>query len=87
MPTAVVHPAPPSGRRSIQVGAFRDPARAGALREELAKRFEWVLVTRIERDGVVWHRVRIEGLETPAAVNAAMTALRRVGHQPIAVRD
>jgi len=88
-PTAIVHPPAPSRLRgrSVQVGAFRDPARAAALREELAKRFEWVMVTRVEREGVVWHRVRVEGLETSAAVDTALAALRRLGHQPIVVRD
>jgi hypothetical protein len=88
-PAAIVHPPiPPRLRgRSIQVAAFRDPARATALRDELAKRFDWVMVTRVERDGVVWNRVRIEGLESAAAVDAAVVALRRSGHQPILVRD
>ncbi|HWP65521.1 MAG TPA: SPOR domain-containing protein, partial [Candidatus Limnocylindria bacterium] len=87
-PKATVHPsAPPAVPRSIQVGAFRDPARAAALRDELARRFEWVMVTQVERDGVVWHRVRVEGLETPRAIADAMAELRRAGHRPIAVRN
>jgi cell division protein FtsN len=87
-PRAVVHPpdAPHVTGRSVQVGAFRDPERAGALRDELAKQFEWVMVTRVVLDGVVWHRVRIEGLENAAAVQNALAALRRAGHQPIVVR-
>jgi hypothetical protein len=89
VPAAIVHPPAPSRvrGRSVQVAAFRDPARATALRDELAKHFDWVMVTRVERDGVVWNRVRIEGLESAAAVDAALAALRRSGHQPIVVRD
>jgi cell division protein FtsN len=87
-PQAVVHDPPPASPklRSVQVAAFRDPAHATALRDELAERFEWVMVTEVERDGVVWHRVRVEGLPDRAAVNAALTTLRRSGHQPIVVR-
>ena len=87
-PQAIVHePASPKASgRSVQVGAFRDPVRAAALRDELAKRFEWVMVTQLERDGVVWHRVRVEGLDSAAAVRDAVASLRRAGHQPIVVR-
>lgn len=87
-PQAVVHDPPPASPKleSVQVAAFRNAAHATALRDDLAKRFEWVMVTEVERDGVIWHRVRVEGLPDRAAVNAALTALRRAGHQPIVVR-
>ena len=87
-PRAIVHspPAAAPRLRSVQVGAFRDLARATILRNELAETFEWVMVTDVERDGITLHRVRIEGLASQAAVDAALTKLRRAGHHPILVR-
>jgi cell division protein FtsN len=87
-PRAIIHPSSPATPRlrSVQVGAFRELDRANALRDELTRSFEWVMVTDVELRGAVWHRVRIEGLADRAAVEAALTKLRRAGHQPIAVR-
>jgi cell division septation protein DedD len=87
-PRAIIHRPPGAAPRlrSLQVGAFRDLARATALRDQLARSFEWVMVTDVERDGVVLHRVRVEGLASQAAVDAALAELRRAGHRPILVR-
>jgi cell division septation protein DedD len=87
-PRAIIHPPSPATPRlhSVQVGAFRELARATALRDELARSFEWVMVTDVELAGTLWHRVRVEGLADRAAVEAALARLRRAGHQPILVR-
>jgi hypothetical protein len=87
-PRAIVHPSSPAAPhlQSVQVGAFRDPARAARLRETLAPRFDWVVITQIERGGALFHRVRIEGLPTVSAARTAMQTLRAAGYEPILVR-
>jgi hypothetical protein len=75
------------GTTRLQVGAFRDPANAEALRRTLAARFAHVTVSTVTRGGVTFHRVRLDGFADEAAVQAALAALRRNGLQPIRVRD
>jgi hypothetical protein len=85
-PTAVSKRAPvPAPSTALQVGAFRDPANAAALRRELGRHFAHVTVSAVARDGQTLHRVRVEGLTTPGALQTAMTSLRKAGHHPFQV--
>jgi cell division septation protein DedD len=86
-PAPPQRPRPPASARSLalQVGAFRDPANAAALRRELGRHFAVVTVTSVERDGQTLHRVRVEGLPTEGALQTALSSLRKAGHHPFPV--
>jgi cell division septation protein DedD len=77
-------PKPPHAL-ALQVGAFRDPSNAAALRAALGRRFAHVTVTSVEHDGQTLHRVRIEGLATSDALQTALASLRQAGHRPFRV--
>ena len=78
---------PAAGQQAyaVQVGAFRDKAKADALREELARRFAPVSV--IKRDGnPPAYRVLAGNKSTPEEAEALLSALRGVSPDSFVVR-
>jgi len=87
-PRRTVSPPPERSHAvALQVGAFRDPANAAALRAALGRRFAHVTVTSVEHDGRTLHRVRVEGLTTNGDLQTAMASLRQAGHRPFRVAE
>lgn len=71
---------------AVQVGSFRDAANAARLERSLAKRFDGVEITRFERDGVVYHRVRVGALAGRSAADRATVELTALGLEPLRIR-
>ena len=67
---------------ALQVGAFASAENAGALRKRLEQRFAHVSVTPFEHRGAHLYRVRVEGLDSPHALELAAASLRNTGLAP-----
>jgi rare lipoprotein A len=69
------------GGYTVQVGAFADPRRAGALRDELIRRYPSTVVTS---DGV-WHRVRVGSYDRRPRAERVRRELSRLGFTALVV--
>jgi septal ring-binding cell division protein DamX len=70
---------PTSGRWSVQVNATRDEAAAQQLARQLRSQGYAPIVSKIERDGEVWYRVRVGSFTNAAEARAAVERFRREG--------
>ncbi len=80
-------PGIPGGAVTLQVGSFRDPRDAEALKAKLALLGQVARVVPVEIDGATWHRVRIGPLHDPRQAEAARQLLREHGFDSIALRE
>ena len=86
-------PAPPAvapgadvATYALQVGSFRNAANAARLEHSLAERFDGIETTRFERDGVVYHRVRLGALSGRPAAERTAAELTALGLEPLRIR-
>ena len=70
-----------AGGYTVQVGAFQDPRLAGALRDELARRYP---ATEVVSDGA-WHRVRVGAYDRRPRAEKVQKELRRLGFTALVV--
>ncbi len=84
---ALPHAPGPAGRSYVlQVGSFRSQANAARLESRLAERFPGVGVSRFERDGTVYHRVRIGGLTDLSSAVRTAAQLATMGIDSLRIR-
>lgn len=77
---------PAAAMYALQVGAFRSAVNASRVERRLAESFAGVVVSRFERDGTVYHRVRVGGLADMPAAERAAAQLAEMGFDPLRIR-
>ncbi|MDP6353403.1 MAG: septal ring lytic transglycosylase RlpA family protein [Alphaproteobacteria bacterium] len=77
--TAAPELAPPAPAMFIQAGAFTQQDNAGRLAQDLS-RFGVVRIVEVERDGRIFHRVRLGPIATVEQADALLQDVIRSGH-------
>ena len=72
---------------ALQVGAFRQPEHAEAVRARLASQFPDVHVSPFVHDGTTLYGVRVGRFASEADLALAAAAMRAAGFTPLRVRD
>ncbi|MDW8478782.1 MAG: SPOR domain-containing protein [Xanthomonadales bacterium] len=78
---------PASGAITLQVGSFRDPRDAEALKARIALLGEVARVVPVVIDGSAWYRVRLGPFPDPRALEDVRRRLAEHGIEGIALRE
>ena len=70
---------PKGGRWSVQVNATRDEGAAEKLAQQLRSQGHIPLVSKIERDGEIWYRVRVGSFANAEEARTSVERFRREG--------